>query len=137
MGGITQELIVGSIVFGSGDDRRAHANGPALADTQCRRITSASFRCCSVGRVLRRPTPRTERTSTLGCDVANIEGKCVMRGLWNAFLRDTRGEDLIEYALLAAFAASIAVAAIVADPLAVKPALIEAFKRAKDALSNT
>ena len=50
------------------------------------------------------------------------------------FLRDESGEDLIEYGLLAAFAAGVATVAIITDPLAVKPALVNAFKRAKVAL---
>lgn len=33
------------------------------------------------------------------------------------FLKDERGEDLIEYGLLAAFVAAIALAVIIADPL--------------------
>ena len=52
------------------------------------------------------------------------------------FLRDEGGEDLIEYGLLAAFAASVAVAAVIGDPLSIKPALVNAFKRAKTALDS-
>jgi Flp pilus assembly pilin Flp len=59
-----------------------------------------------------------------------------MRALVSRFLADDGGEDLIEYALLAAFAAAIATVAIILDPLAIKPALVRAFQRAKDALVN-
>lgn len=52
------------------------------------------------------------------------------------FIREERGEDLIEYALLAAFVAAVATAAIITDPLGIKPALINAFNRAKTALDN-
>lgn len=52
------------------------------------------------------------------------------------FLRDEAGEDLIEYGLLVAFAAAVATAAIIGDPLAIKPALVNAFKRAKTALDS-
>ncbi len=52
------------------------------------------------------------------------------------FLRDEGGEDLIEYGLLAAFAAAVATAAVIGDPLSIKPALVNAFKRAKTALDS-
>ena len=50
------------------------------------------------------------------------------------FVRDEGGEDLIEYGLLAAFAAAIATAVLVTDPLSLKPTLVNAFKKAKTAL---
>ena len=50
------------------------------------------------------------------------------------FVRDERGEDLIEYGLLAAFVAAVATAVIIADPLGIKGSLKNAFNRAKTAL---
>lgn len=52
------------------------------------------------------------------------------------FVREERGEDLIEYGLLAAFVAAVATAVIISDPLGIKGALINAFKKAKDALNT-
>ena len=52
------------------------------------------------------------------------------------FVRDERGEDLIEYGLLAAFVATIAFAVIILDPLGIKSSLENAYKKAKSALDN-
>ncbi len=52
----------------------------------------------------------------------------------NRFLADERGEDLIEYGLLAAFVAAVATAVIISDPLGIKTALIGAFRKAATAL---
>ncbi len=52
------------------------------------------------------------------------------------FIRDERGEDLIEYGLLAAFVAAIAVAVIIADPLGLKTAVEDAYTSAVDALNG-
>lgn len=57
-----------------------------------------------------------------------------MRALARTFLREENGEDLIEYALLAAFVAAVAMVAIISDPLGIKPALTAALMRAADAL---
>lgn len=51
------------------------------------------------------------------------------------FIQDERGEDLIEYGLLAAFVAAIALAVIIADPLGLKGAVIDAYTRCVDALN--
>ena len=51
------------------------------------------------------------------------------------FIRDEAGEDLIEYGLLAAFVAAIAVAVIIADPLGLTTAVTGAYQRATDALN--
>jgi Flp pilus assembly pilin Flp len=59
-----------------------------------------------------------------------------MLRLITRFIRDERGEDLIEYGLLAAFVATLATAVIVADPLGFKEALVSAFQRAVDALND-
>jgi Flp pilus assembly pilin Flp len=54
----------------------------------------------------------------------------------NGFIRDEAGEDLIEYGLLAAFVAAIAVACIIADPLGLAPSLEGAYQDAIDALNS-
>jgi Flp pilus assembly pilin Flp len=51
------------------------------------------------------------------------------------FIHDERGEDLIEYGLLAAFVAAIAVAVIIADPLGLMGAVEGAYQSAVDALT--
>lgn len=51
-----------------------------------------------------------------------------------AFFSDERGEDLIEYSLLVAFIAGVAVAVIISDSFGIKGALVGAFQKAKDAL---
>ncbi len=52
------------------------------------------------------------------------------------FIRDERGEDLIEYGLLAAFVAAIALAVIIADPLGLSTAVEGAYQSAVDALTS-
>lgn len=59
-----------------------------------------------------------------------------MKNLWARFMADESGEDLIEYGLLAAFVAAVATAVIISDPTGIKPALINAFKKAKTALTT-
>ncbi len=59
-----------------------------------------------------------------------------MLRILTSFIRDERGEDLIEYGLLAAFVATIAFAVIILDPLGIKGALENAYKKAKSALDN-
>ena len=59
-----------------------------------------------------------------------------MRSLVVRFVRDERGEDLIEYGLLAAFVAAVATAVIILDPLGIKGSLINAYTKAKTALDN-
>ena len=60
-----------------------------------------------------------------------------MLKLFGRFVRDERGEDLIEYGLLAAFVAAVATAVVIADPLGIKGSLKNAFMRAKTALDNS
>ena len=50
--------------------------------------------------------------------------------------REERGEDLMEYGLLVAFVASVALAAIITDPLGLSTALQAAYQRALDALNK-
>lgn len=59
-----------------------------------------------------------------------------MKKLWSRFQADESGEDLIEYGLLAAFVAAVATAVIISDPAGIKPALIKAFTKAKNALNT-
>jgi Flp pilus assembly pilin Flp len=57
-----------------------------------------------------------------------------MMTLIRNFVRDENGEDMIEYGLLAAFVAAVALVTIIADPLGIKGALVGAFTKARDAL---
>jgi len=50
------------------------------------------------------------------------------------FLRDDRGEDLIEYGLLSSFVASVALATLISDPLGVRQSLVNAYAKAVEAL---
>jgi Flp pilus assembly pilin Flp len=59
-----------------------------------------------------------------------------MRNAIRNFVRDENGEDLIEYGLLAAFVAAVALATIILDPIGIKGALVNTFKKAKDALDK-
>ena len=52
------------------------------------------------------------------------------------FIRDERGEDLMEYGLLVAFVAAIAVAVIITDPLGFGAAIQNAFQKAVDAINK-
>ena len=58
-----------------------------------------------------------------------------MHSALQRFDRDERGEDLIEYGLLAAFVASVAFAVLILDPLSLT-GVKNAYERAKSALSN-
>jgi Flp pilus assembly pilin Flp len=60
-----------------------------------------------------------------------------MLNLMRSFVLDESGEDLIEYGLLAAFVAAVAIATIIADPLSIKSSLVNAFMRAKNALDQS
>ncbi len=53
-----------------------------------------------------------------------------MMKLIRNFVRDEKGEDLIEYGLLAAFIAFIALAAIITDPFGLRAGIISAFSKA-------
>jgi Flp pilus assembly pilin Flp len=59
-----------------------------------------------------------------------------MLNLVRNFVRDENGEDLIEYGLLAAFVAAVALVTIILDPIGIKGSLVDAFTRAKDALDK-
>jgi len=50
------------------------------------------------------------------------------------FLRDDRGEDLIEYGLLSSFVASVALATLISDPLGIRHSLVNAYAKAVEAL---
>lgn len=51
------------------------------------------------------------------------------------FMREEAGEDLIEYGMLVAFMAAVALAVIISDPLSLEAAITDAFERCADALS--
>jgi len=52
------------------------------------------------------------------------------------FIQDEEGEDLMEYGLLVAFVASVAVAVIITDPLGFGTAIQNAFQKAVDAMNQ-
>ena len=56
--------------------------------------------------------------------------------LAKGLIRDERGEDLMEYGLLVAFIATIALAVIITDPLGFGTAIQDAYQRAVDALNQ-
>ena len=58
-----------------------------------------------------------------------------MKSLFVHFIRDEAGEDLIEYGLLAAFVAAVALAVIIGNP-GIRDGLTNAFKKAVDALAQ-
>jgi len=60
-----------------------------------------------------------------------------MMNALGSLIRDEDGEDLIEYGLLAAFVAAVALVTIIADPLGIKESLKAAFNKAKDALDKS
>jgi Flp pilus assembly pilin Flp len=57
-----------------------------------------------------------------------------MMNLVRKFVRDESGEDLIEYGLLAAFVAAVALVTIIQDPIGIKGSLVGAFRKAQQAL---
>lgn len=57
-----------------------------------------------------------------------------MKNFIRSFVNDENGEDLIEYGLLAAFVAAVALVTIILDPIGIKGSLVNAFQKAKDAL---
>jgi Flp pilus assembly pilin Flp len=57
-----------------------------------------------------------------------------MMNLIRSFVNDENGEDLIEYGLLAAFVAAVALVTIILDPIGIKGSLVGAFEKAKNAL---
>lgn len=59
-----------------------------------------------------------------------------MKSIVRNFIRDESGEDLIEYGLLAAFVAAVALVVIIADPIGIKGALINTYEKAKNALEK-
>jgi Flp pilus assembly pilin Flp len=51
-------------------------------------------------------------------------------------VRNELGEDLIEYGLLLAFMATVALAVIISDPLSLQVTLTDAYQRCIDALNS-
>jgi Flp pilus assembly pilin Flp len=86
-----------------------------------------------------------KREPALGLGLGSVvTGRCPtqkedrsVKNLIIRFLREERGEDLIEYGLLCAFVAAVATAVIIADPLGIRTSLINAYMRAKTALDNS
>ncbi len=58
-----------------------------------------------------------------------------MTSLLRSFIRDEKGEDLIEYGLLCAFVAAVALA-IVNNNAGLRGALVNAFQKAGNALNT-
>ena len=58
-----------------------------------------------------------------------------MMNVLHSFIRDERGEDLIEYGLLAAFVAGLALA-LFANNTPLRTALIDALEKARVALTT-
>jgi Flp pilus assembly pilin Flp len=52
------------------------------------------------------------------------------------FVLDELGEDLIEYGLLLAFMATVALAVIISDPLSLQVTLTDAYQSCIDALNS-
>ena len=86
-----------------------------------------------------RGTGEFDATRTGGCRhrrVRALEEAFFMVRRIVQLLREDRGEDLVEYGLLVAFAAAVITAALINDPVGWKPALIAAFTKVKNALDN-
>ena len=60
-----------------------------------------------------------------------------MRAILVDLVRGENGEDLIEYGLLAAFVATLALAVIVTDPMGLKDSLVNVYMKAKSALEKS
>lgn len=58
-----------------------------------------------------------------------------MESVASRFVQEEVGEDLIEYGLLAAFMAAIAMAVIIGDPLNLQGAVTTAYQDCIDALN--
>lgn len=59
-----------------------------------------------------------------------------MHSLSKGFMHEETAEDLIEYGLLAAFVAAVAIACIIGDPLGLRPAVEGAYQDCIDALNS-
>ena len=59
-----------------------------------------------------------------------------MLQFFEKFIRDERAEDLMEYGLLVAFVAALALAVVITDPLGFGDALQNAYQKAVDALNQ-
>jgi Flp pilus assembly pilin Flp len=128
----------------SGLDMNAYIEstcGSQFANRMVRRMRALAARNArdSGEMVSPRQSPRKSRSPPY--DMANLTERRLVHVLElsriGKLIRDEAGEDLIEYGLLAAFAAAVATAAITTDPLGIKPSLVSAFRRAKQALDNT
>src|SRR5262245_989193 len=80
---------------------------------------------------------RPQTSIPASCRVVQIPcrgAESTMKNLVRSFIRDENGEDLIEYGLLAAFVAAVALVTIILDPIGIKGSLVGAFEKAKNAL---
>ncbi len=59
-----------------------------------------------------------------------------MMAMLTRLLREERGEDLIEYGLLAAFAATVVLTVLAVGPHSLKAAVVDGFKRCVDTLEK-
>ena len=64
-----------------------------------------------------------------------LKGGSIMNAVAKRLFREEVGEDLIEYALLVAFMAAVALAVIIGDPLSLQTAVTNAFQDCADALN--
>lgn len=64
-----------------------------------------------------------------------LKGESIMNAVAKRLFREEVGEDLIEYALLVAFMAAVAMAVIIGDPLSLQTAVTNAFQDCADALN--
>jgi Flp pilus assembly pilin Flp len=72
----------------------------------------------------------------VGSDLQTAPGEeFIMKAMLARFIREESGEDLIEYGLLAAFVAAVALAVIIGNP-GIRDGLKNAFKKAVDALDQ-
>jgi len=92
--------------------------------------------------VLGVPRHRPGENAVHGCREGDVRNHLLSGGLYHMlqfakkFVRDERGEDLMEYGLLVAFVATIALAVIITDPLGFGTAIQDAYQRAVDALNK-
>jgi Flp pilus assembly pilin Flp len=72
--------------------------------------------------------------ASAGASGPPAEETSTMMNLIRNFVREENGEDLIEYGLLAAFVAAVALVTIILDPIGIRQSLVGAFDKARAAL---
>src|SRR5688500_4162760 len=119
---------------------RLRSRRPVIWPCSCvERECAFRFRACVTLRRLEAGEARRSSHGRRPCDVhpGRAPGvlvpchrsRATMMNLVRNFLRDENGEDLIEYGLLAAFVAAVALVTIIADPLGIKGSLTAAFQK--------